>query len=420
MTRWLARGTAVLILLLGCSTSASAQPAPSLPQNPDQFRAILKKAEAGDSVAQRIIGLSYLTGRATVQSDGEGIAWLSKASQAGDTEASAHLGLMAVLGRGVRVDVPRGVELIRASASAGDLIGASYLGMLMHDGTGMPRDPAGAAPWLRKAAESGLSGAQNFLGTMYYWGDGVEKDYLAAWKWYSRSAQQHDARGEFGLAAMYHFAVDIAGADPRLDQFEAEFVRFGSSSPAAGERSRCRQDYEAHVKSGRTNEFSCRFRDIASAAKWYGQAAERGDRPARVNLGVLYLAGQGAPQDYQAALKQFTLAANAPPSSASLDSIASAVALANLGSMYLHGWGLPLDMKKSAELFRTAHERMNDEKLRDLFKAFADRAPDCGQEICFSWAVVRPGNRVEVMLATAGKASMRVCQQCPEPAADRH
>ncbi|MBI1726202.1 MAG: sel1 repeat family protein [Candidatus Rokubacteria bacterium] len=38
--------------------------------------------------------------------------------------------------------------------------------------------------------------------------------------------------------------------------------------------------------------------DDAAAATWYRKAAEQGDGNARSNLGVLYQAGRGVPQDY--------------------------------------------------------------------------------------------------------------------------
>ena len=45
------------------------------------------------------------------------------------------------------------------------------------------------------------------------------------------------------------------------------------------------------------------------AAKWYQMAAEQGDLYAQINLGSMYSAGRGVPQDYKEAIKWFRAAA---------------------------------------------------------------------------------------------------------------
>jgi len=43
--------------------------------------------------------------------------------------------------------------------------------------------------------------------------------------------------------------------------------------------------------------------DDAEAVKWYRLAAEQGNGPAQYNLGVMYYDGEGVPQDYAEAIK---------------------------------------------------------------------------------------------------------------------
>ena len=69
------------------------------------------------------------------------------------------------------------------------------------------------------------------------------------------------------------------------------------------------------------------------ALKWYRLAADQGNAYAQANLGLMYHVGQGVPQNHDEAAKWFWLAANR--------GVASAQAL--LGFMYADGQGVPQD-----------------------------------------------------------------------------
>ena len=74
--------------------------------------------------------------------------------------------------------------------------------------------------------------------------------------------------------------------------------------------------------------------DYATAVHEWRPLAEQGDASAQVNLGTLYVNGQGVSEDYQQALYWFRLAAKQ----------GNAMALTKLGLMYEHGKGVPLDV----------------------------------------------------------------------------
>ncbi len=74
--------------------------------------------------------------------------------------------------------------------------------------------------------------------------------------------------------------------------------------------------------------------DYAIAVHEWRPLAEQGDASAQVNLGTLYVNGQGVSEDYQQALYWFRLAAKQ----------GNAMALTKLGLMYEHGKGVPLDV----------------------------------------------------------------------------
>ena len=69
------------------------------------------------------------------------------------------------------------------------------------------------------------------------------------------------------------------------------------------------QDFEAGLEAYESG-------DYAAALRLLGPLAERGDAEAQSRLGVMYAAGRGVPQDYDAAVKWYRLAAeqgNAKP-----------------------------------------------------------------------------------------------------------
>ncbi len=86
---------------------------------------------------------------------------------------------------------------------------------------------------------------------------------------------------------------------------------------------------------------------VVDARKSIERAAEKGNTPAQVNLGVFYVNGWGTRQNYAAALYWFQSAAQR----------GSALAHTNLGILYLNGWGVTRDYEEAARNFRLAAKR---------------------------------------------------------------
>ena len=98
------------------------------------------------------------------------------------------------------------------------------------------------------------------------------------------------------------------------------------------------------------------------AAAWDRKAAEQGYIDAQSNLGALYLAGHGVPQNYTEAAEWLKKAAGR----------GEGIALYNLGTMYLKGLGVPQSYGQAYLLFDVAAARLTGsdqakaEKGRDL------------------------------------------------------
>ena len=87
--------------------------------------------------------------------------------------------------------------------------------------------------------------------------------------------------------------------------------------------------------------------------KWYRKAAEQGNAEAQSKLAGMYANGQGALQDYQAAMKWYRKAAEQ----------GNAEALANLGVMYFNGMGIPQDIIRGHMWFKVAAETISDDNM---------------------------------------------------------
>jgi alpha/beta superfamily hydrolase/outer membrane lipoprotein-sorting protein len=87
--------------------------------------------------------------------------------------------------------------------------------------------------------------------------------------------------------------------------------------------------------------------DDAIAAQWFRQAAEQGYAPAQTNLGGLYDQGRGMAQDYSAAMHWYHKAAEQ----------GYAGAQNNMGDMYEQGRGVAQDYAAAARWYRLAAEQ---------------------------------------------------------------
>lgn len=110
------------------------------------------------------------------------------------------------------------------------------------------------------------------------------------------------------------------------------------------------QDAHPHARtdSGRTQyNYGMRYLlsgDNERAFSYFHQSANAGNPYAANELGYMYAAGKGVPQDYKKSLEWYQRAAE--------EGVASAQY--NLGLMYANGLGTPVDKAQANEWFRRA------------------------------------------------------------------
>jgi TPR repeat protein len=147
----------IVPLLASFSVLAKQAASPSTSQSPKwteaDRKALLAKAQDGDTGAQFWLGAGYEQGWFGTANFQEALKWLKKAAAHGDPDAQVTLGQM------------------------------------YEDGEGVQQNYVLAAKWYRKAAEhvpdfGGAGQGRNSLGLLYMKGLGVPKDFVQAYMWF--------------------------------------------------------------------------------------------------------------------------------------------------------------------------------------------------------------------------------------------
>ena len=157
-TFWLA------ILLFAAGVALPGAEAPSDAKARKIFLEAKAKAEAGDAVAQSILGDCYYFGEGVREDEAEAAKWYRKAADQGDVRAQFSLGVMYAKGRGVPKDEAEAMKWYRQAADQGYAQAQVNLGQMYANGEGVPKDEGEALKWNRKAADQGGSSLLSVAG----------------------------------------------------------------------------------------------------------------------------------------------------------------------------------------------------------------------------------------------------------------
>jgi len=211
---------------------------------------LLPAAEAGNPVAQDLMGVAYEDGKAVPQDFAAAVQWYLRAADQGLAMAQYNLGLILAQGRvGVEVDVAaairyldmavaqgygpamteRGlmhenglggpvdmaaaVDLLQRASDLGDARGSDELAVLLDRGATGRQDPVRAHALFVAAALKGAIGAVNNLAEDYLQGRGVPVDKMAAMALFQFGADQGNTRSAVNLAGIL-VGQDITWGDP--------------------------------------------------------------------------------------------------------------------------------------------------------------------------------------------------------------
>jgi len=180
-------------------TTAAPQANRAVPLSTDKIAAA---ANAGDPVAEAVIGLKYLDGQGIPADPVQASKWLQKAADAGQAVAQYRLGTMYERGQGVTANPVTAAKWYQAAANLGNRKAMHNLAVAFAEGSTGKKDMAESARWFSKAAALGLSDSQFNLAVLYERGDGVPQSLIDAYKWYSIAAGAGDAESKTRLAVL--------------------------------------------------------------------------------------------------------------------------------------------------------------------------------------------------------------------------
>ena len=166
------------------------------------FARLTAAAEAGNAIAQTVLGLDYVDGSGVTVNEAEGARWLERAAQQGQPVAEYRLGTLYERGRGVPADAKQAAAWYAAAAKAGNRKAMHNLAVAYVQGSGVQKNLTSAAQWFAKAAELGLRDSQFNLAVLYERGMGVPQSLTDAFKWYAVAASQGDAESKARITAL--------------------------------------------------------------------------------------------------------------------------------------------------------------------------------------------------------------------------
>ncbi|MFN7095950.1 MAG: hypothetical protein ACK4PR_00085, partial [Gammaproteobacteria bacterium] len=335
-------------------------------------------AEQGYPPAQHKVGNMYSIGKGIPKNPQQAVIWYRKAAEQGYPPAQNKVGNIYLNGEGVPKDPQQAVIWYRKAADKGHAVAQNNLGVLYEQGEGVPKDPTEAAKWYRKAADQGYAIAQNNLGGLYVKGTGVEKNLEEAEKWYRKAADQRHPQAQYTLGIAYAKGI---GVEKNLEEaakwFELvikqvnnpEHINWGSKTyyqlaeiyAELGKAEAAVIAYEIAAIKG-LKQAQCRLgqlymegnlvpRNEATAIEWYKEAESQQDITARFNIGIIYGAGIGVPQNIEEAKRWLCLAAahNHP------------LALYSLGKIFVGEWNnTQPDVIQAVEFFQRAASQENN------------------------------------------------------------
>lgn len=121
----------------------------------------MKKANAGDLVAQNNVAKSYQYGIGAQQDYDKARDWFLKAAQNGNVESQYYLGTIYNTGQGVKQDYTQAISWFEKAIAQNHYSPAQYdLGVIYENGHGVKEDYKKALELYDKAASQGLAVAK--------------------------------------------------------------------------------------------------------------------------------------------------------------------------------------------------------------------------------------------------------------------
>jgi TPR repeat protein len=329
-----------------------------------------KAADQNDVIAQTCLGTMYINGQGVAKDDIEAVKWFRKAAQQGDRVAQSALAVAYNSGRGVAKDDTEAVKWCRKAAEQDDAQMQYELAKKYADGEGVAKDEAEAVAWFRKAAENGHYGAQARLGQSFAYGQGVRQDETEAVKWFRKATENGESSAIYNMGVAYFNGQGVTKDEaealkwfrkaarnglPDVGLWNAAFLfAVGQGEPLTQAeelnwfRKAAQKGFYSYSRQPPSEQAEQIIKKLSPTDELRNKA-EKGDIDAQINLGRLYVRGEGVPKDEAEAVKWFRKAAYQGNDRGELF----------LGIMYYNGLGVPKDEAEAVKWYRKAAEQGN-------------------------------------------------------------
>ena len=313
------------------STAMDAATQQEATQQQTAFELFSVRAASGEMEGQYQLGRLYQLGSGGTPKDAKLAAeWYAKAAEKGHLRAQSALGTLYMFGRGVDRDYGQALRLFRAAAAKNDPDAENGLGLLYRNGWGVTRDYALSVQWFQKAVENGSDVANVNLGTAYEYGWGVATDLKEALRLLRKAADSGNAAAKSQLGTLYFTGLGVQ------KDFEKAFELFQESAQ--------QRDASGEANLANMLRTSEAHRNYTKAMRMFNRAAAQGNPTAMTGLGVMYLNGEGVPQDEVKAMDWFSRAAD----------LGDGWAMMNIGYVHAYGEGVAQDCMEAKVWFTKA------------------------------------------------------------------
>jgi uncharacterized protein len=272
------------------SSSAESDVDESATEDSDAVKAYSStsvRAERGYATPQYNLGRMFEEGRGVKQDYTEAANWYRKAAEQGHGLAQGRLGYLYLIGKGVARDYSEALKWCIEGAAKGDSFAQNNLGWMYFNGKGVERNYSTGIVWFYKAAVGGLFAAQFNLAIAYAQGKGVKMCHREARLWYRRAAKQRSAPEQ----CRYGMMCEIGRAD--LKAYE-DCLKEERLCRIAVEQRDVVSEYRLGIiyLNGTGAE-----QDYSKGIMWLRRSAERGYPNAQYELGIAYAEGKGVQKD---------------------------------------------------------------------------------------------------------------------------
>lgn len=174
------------------------------------FQILSPLAKAGNSEAQKMLGIMYDYGQGVKTDHKKALEWYIRSAKQGDPAVQYQVGAKYFRGDNVKQDYKEAAKWWELAANGGQVDAQFNLGLMYFRGLSVPQNDAKAVELFKAAAEQDHGQAQYSLAVMYAFGRGVEKNYATALHWFEKSAKLGLARAQYNLGVFYEngYAVD--------------------------------------------------------------------------------------------------------------------------------------------------------------------------------------------------------------------